>query len=111
MARDIKHFTQHEIIQRGRQGREIAPGLWSDPISERRNDYDGAQAGFEAAIAQTKSIVDTISSTSNDGQALDMIWDAALEVAATIASSVSGETINQTQRIIAREIRNQKKQR
>lgn len=94
---------------------ELAPGIWSDPISERRNDFDGAQAGYEAALAQTKSIVDAISGGS--GQSVDALWDAALDIAAHIAESceteTGGEPISASgmRILIARRIRSMKKDR
>ena len=98
MARDITW----------RDSREVAPGVWRDPISEARHDYDGSQAGFEAALTQTKSMMDAVTGGRSDAS-LDMIWDAALEVAATIAEHDDGQP-HICERI-ARNIRLQKKQR
>lgn len=100
-----------KLPSRFRSGTEIAPGIWSDPLSERRHDYDGAQAAYEAALAHTLSIVSAIGGgNAQTEQSLDMIWDAALEVAAQIV--LRELRINyDIQLEVCSAIRDQKKQR
>lgn len=91
MPDDDNEFPRHypSPALRRRAGQEIAPGVWSDPLSEARHDYGGERAGFEAAIAQSKSIYDTVigRDQENTAQSLDTIWDAALEIAAHIVET------------------------
>jgi hypothetical protein len=95
-----------------RFGSEISLGLWSDPLSERRNDFDGAQAGFEAAIAHTKSIVDAIGGSNSGADAsLDAVWDAALEIAAHLVETDARGVRHGDNVDITRKIRALKRQR
>lgn len=96
-----------------RPGTEISTGLWFDPISEARHDYDGSQAMYEAALAQTKSIYDAVA--GNTSQSLDQVWDAALDIAAHLAlnyqAGPNDRTDGAVKRGIASAIRAMKKDR
>lgn len=111
--------NQERLQERARQmqrgsSREISTGLWVDPLSEARHDYDGAQSAFEASIAQTKSIVDAIggSFASGDLHVLDAVWDSALEIAAHVLHTRMGECSDREWSIeMQKLIRAMKKQR
>lgn len=102
------------IVRRAKAGTEIAPGVWSDPLSERRHDYGGELSGFEAAIAQTKSIVDAVTGGGSGDipqQSLDAIWDAACDVCAHIVESYEADISSKDRASISRAIRKMKKDR
>jgi hypothetical protein len=89
MRRVLSHQSmierqQHEMQTRGFT--EIAPGIWTDPISQARDDYDGSLAAHEAALMQIKTVHDAASGSGGNisGAPLDAVWDSALEVAAYI---------------------------
>jgi hypothetical protein len=90
MRRVLSHQTIIENQQREMQTRvsstEVAPGIWTDPISQARDDYDGSLAAHEAALMQIKTVHDAASGGSGNigGAPLDAVWDSALEVAAYI---------------------------
>jgi hypothetical protein len=95
-----------------RSGQELAPGVWSDPLSESRHDYDGAQAGYEAEIAKARNVAESalgFAAQANSDVA-DTMWDAALEIAAHIVES-DDRIIPGHSRECVRKIRSLKKQR
>src|SRR5882762_1906123 len=91
-----------------RSGTELAPGVWSDPISQSRHDYGGELAAFENAMLQIKATGDAMAGS------VDNVFDIAMELAATIAEThphIEHENANTMRAMIARSIRSQKKVR
>lgn len=91
-----------------RDSREIAPGVWRDPISERRHDYDGAQAGFEFEILKLKAFGDAMPGGGNQ-DFLNTVWDSALEIAAHIVETEPSD--GHTRERMAAKIRALKKEK
>lgn len=86
-VRRMLTFQQSQEVMLQRGFTEIAPGIWTDPISQARDDYDGSLAAHEAALMQIKSVYDTATGVGAPAMALDAVWDSAIEVSAYVVES------------------------